>query len=291
MSLNDPQWGKRGGGNEGPPDLDEMWRSFNRKLNGLFSRRGGGGPTRRAAEHASARWRAGLICLVVLVAWLASGFYIVVEGQRGVVLTFGKFSEVTGSGLRWRIPYPIQSHEIVNLAGVRTIEVGYRNNVKTKVLKESLMLTDDENIVDIQMAVQYTIRDAKDFLFNNRQPEDAVLQAAETALREVVGKSKMDQVLIRVSGRRQDPADHAGDTGPLQDRNPDQQREHPERAAARAGPGSVLRRGEGEPGSRAPQERGTVVFQRRGSQGGRRRVAAAARGRRLQAAGDREFGR
>ncbi|HZF19949.1 MAG TPA: FtsH protease activity modulator HflK [Burkholderiales bacterium] len=197
MSLNDPQWGKRGGGNEGPPDLDEMWRNFNRKLNGLFSRRRGAGGS-DSGEPPSMRQLgggAGLIFMVVLVAWLASGFYIVVEGQRGVVLTFGKFSEVTASGLRWRFPYPIQSHEIVNLAGVRTIEVGYRNNVKTKVLKESLMLTDDENIVDIQMAVQYTIRDAKDFLFNNRQPEDAVLQAAETALREVVGKSKMDQVL------------------------------------------------------------------------------------------------
>jgi membrane protease subunit HflK len=198
MSLNDPQWGKRGGGgNEGPPDLDEMWRNFNRKLNGLFGRRGGDGSN--SSEPPSMRQVGGgasLLIMVVLLAWLASGFYIVVEGQTGVVLTFGKFTELTASGLRWRFPYPIQSHEIVNVAGVRTIEVGYRNNnVKLKVLKESLMLTDDENIVDIQMAVQYTIKDAKDFLFNNRQPEDAVLQAAETALREVVGKSKMDQVL------------------------------------------------------------------------------------------------
>ena len=198
MSLNDPQWGKRGGGNEGPPDLDEMWRNFNRKLNALFSRRGGGGSGSDSGEPPSMRQLgggAGLIILVVIVAWLASGFYIVVEGQRGVVLTFGKFSEITNAGLRWRMPYPIQSNEIVNLASVRTIEVGYRNNIKTKVLKESLMLTDDENIVDIQMAVQYTLKDAKDYLFNNRQPEDTVLQAAETALREVVGKSKMDQML------------------------------------------------------------------------------------------------
>ena len=198
MSLNDPQWGKRGSGNEGPPDLDEMWRNFNRKLSALFGKRGGGGSD-QGGEPPNMRQLgggAGLIFLVIVVAWLASGFYIVVEGQRGVVLTFGKFAEVTQSGLRWRFPYPIQSHEIVNLSGVRTIEVGYRNNnVKTKVLKESLMLTDDENIVDIQMAVQYTIKDAKEFLFNNRLPEDAVLQAAETALREVVGKSKMDQVL------------------------------------------------------------------------------------------------
>jgi len=195
MSLNDPQWGKRGGGNEGPPDLDEMWRNFNQKLNNLFGRRRGGGSDQ--GEPPSARQLgggAGLIIVVILIAWLASGFYIVVEGQRGVVLTFGSFSEVTNAGLRWRLPYPIQSHEIVNLAGVRTIGVGYRD-VKTKVLKESLMLTDDENIVDIQMAVQYTLKDAKAYLFNNRRPDDAVLQAAETALREVIGKSKMDFVL------------------------------------------------------------------------------------------------
>jgi len=194
MSLNDPQWGKRGGGNEGPPDLDEMWRNFNQKLNGLFGRRGGGdaGGSPSMKQFGGG---VGLITLVVLVAWLASGFYIVVEGQRGVVLSFGKFSEVTNSGLRWRLPFPIQSHEIVNLSGVRTIEVGYRNTVKTRVLKESLMLTDDENIVDVQMAVQYTLKDVRDYLFNNRQPDDAVLQAAETALREVIGKSRMDFVL------------------------------------------------------------------------------------------------
>jgi len=127
--------------------------------------------------------------------WLASGIYIVVEGQRGVVLTFGQYSKQTSSGLNWRLPWPIQSHEIVNLAQVRSVEVGYRNTIKTKVAKESLMLTDDENIVDVQIAVQYLVRDAQEYLFNNRRPDDSVLQAAETALREVVGKNKMDFVL------------------------------------------------------------------------------------------------
>jgi modulator of FtsH protease HflK len=202
MSLNDPQWGKRGGGggNEGPPDLDEMWRSFNQKLAGLFGRRrpqDPGGP----AGGRNLGGSIGLMIAVVLIAWLASGFYIVVEGQRGIVLTFGKFSEVTNSGLRWRFPYPIQSHEIVDLTGVRTVEVGYRNNVKTHVLRESLMLTDDENIIDIQFAVQYILKDPMDYLFNNRRPEDSVLQAAETAFREVVGKSKMDFALYE--GREQ----------------------------------------------------------------------------------------
>jgi modulator of FtsH protease HflK len=196
MSLNDPQWGKRGGsgGNEGPPDLDEMWRSFNQKLAGLFGRRRPqepGGPT--AGRHFGGG--IGLMVAVILVAWLASGFYIVVEGQRGVVLTFGKFSEVTNAGLRWRFPYPIQSNEIVDLNQVRTLEIGYRNSVKTRVLRESLMLTDDENIVDAQFSVQYTIKDAKEYLFNNRKPDDTVLHAAETALREIVGTSRMDSVL------------------------------------------------------------------------------------------------
>src|SRR5713226_3357234 len=202
MSLNDPQWGKRGGGNEGPPDLDEMWRRFNQKLNSLFGRRrGGGGDSGEPPNARQLSGGAGLIALVVLVAWLASGFYIVVEGQRGVILTFGKFSEVTTAGLHWRLPYPVQSNEIVDLTGVRTVEVGYRNNVKTKVLRESLMLTDDENITDIQFAVQYILKDPVDYLFTNRRPEDTVLQAAESAFREIVGKSKMDFVLYE--GREQ----------------------------------------------------------------------------------------
>jgi membrane protease subunit HflK len=112
-----------------------------------------------------------------------------------VVLTFGKFSQETEPGLRWRLPYPLQSHEIVNLAQVRTLEVGYRNNVRTKVLKESLMLTDDENIVDLQFAVQYVVTDAQAWLFNNRRPEEVAMQTAETAMREIIGKSKMDAIL------------------------------------------------------------------------------------------------
>ncbi len=202
MSLNDPNWGRGGGnrgpggGNQGPPDLDELWRTFNRKLNSLFgSKRPGSEPPTRMPSGAQFGGGAGAIIAIIIVVWLASGIYIVVEGQRGVVLTFGEYSKQTSSGLNWRLPWPIQSHEIVNLAQVRSVEVGYRNSIKTKVAKESLMLTDDENIVDVQIAVQYLVRDAKDYLFNNRRPEDSVLQAAETALREVVGKSKMDAVL------------------------------------------------------------------------------------------------
>ena len=199
MSLNDPQWGRRGGGgggggNQGPPDLDELWRNFNQRLSTIFGRRGGS----TGGEPPSFRQLGGgvgLLVVLVLVVWLASGFYIVDASQRGVVLTFGKYSQTTDPGLRWRLPYPIQSHEIVNISQVRTIEVGYRNNVKSKVLREALMLTDDENIVDIQFAVQYTIKDPEDYLFNVRRPDETVLQVAESAFREIVGKSSMDFVL------------------------------------------------------------------------------------------------
>jgi modulator of FtsH protease HflK len=203
MSLNDPQWGKKGGGNnQGPPDLEELWRNFNQKLSGLFSRRsGGGGPSVQPPSMRQIGGGAGMLVALVLVVWLASGFYTVDEKQRGVVFTFGKYSELTSPGLRWRLPFPFQTHEIVNLSSVRTVEVGYRNTVKTKVLKESIMLTDDENIIDIQFAVQYTVKEPLDYLFNNKRPDDTVLQAAETAFREVVGASKMDFVLYE--GREQ----------------------------------------------------------------------------------------
>src|SRR5258708_13061066 len=133
MSLNDPQWGKRGGGNEGPPDLDEMWRRFNQKLNSLFGRRrGGGGDSGEPPNARQLGGGAGLIVLAVLVAWLASGFYIVVEGQRGVILTFGKFSEVTTAGLHWRLPYPVQSNAIVVLTAVRPFTSAYHTNTTTQ---------------------------------------------------------------------------------------------------------------------------------------------------------------
>ena len=195
MSLNDPQWGKRpGGGNQGPPDLDEVWRNFQKKFGGLFGKRGGNGNrggSESGAPMGPKHLGGGALVLVALILgiWIASGFYIVNEGQNGVVLRFGKYSEITTPGLRWHMPYPVESRQVVNVSQVRSVEVGYRNNVKSKVLKESLMLTDDENIVDVQFGVQYVLKSPKDYLFENRSTDDSVLQAAETAIREVVGKS------------------------------------------------------------------------------------------------------
>ena len=220
MSLNDPQWGNRGGGNkggrEGPPDLEELWRDFNRRLTGLFSKKGGGGDEgggrggggfKSPLNFRQFGGGIGLLFGLAVVIWLASGFYIVDASQRGVVLLFGRYQETTDPGLRWRMPYPIQSHELVNLTGVRTVEIGYRGTERNKVLKEALMLTDDENIINIQFAVQYILKDPQQYLFNNRLPEEAVVQAAETAVREIVGKSKMDFVLYE--GREQIAANAA----------------------------------------------------------------------------------
>ncbi len=219
MSLNDPRWGNNNqgggdrGGNQGPPDLEEVWRDVNRKISGLFGRKGGSGgddgggggpPTRSSGRFGGG---IGLITGVVAVLWLASGFYIVDASQRGVVLRFGQYFQTTDPGLQWRWPYPIETHELVNLTGVRTVEIGYRGGERNKVLSEALMLTDDENIVNIQFAVQYILKDPEAYLFNNRDPDANVTQAAESAIREIVGKSKMDFVLYE--GREQVAANAA----------------------------------------------------------------------------------
>ncbi|MHB1677103.1 MAG: FtsH protease activity modulator HflK [Sulfuriferula sp.] len=186
MAWNDPQWGKK---KDGPPDLDEIWRKFNEKLSKLF----GGKPSPSGKPFNKAIL---LVILGIIIAvWLASGFYIVDTGERGVVLRFGKFIETTQPGPNWHLPFPIETATVVNIEQVRTVEIGYRNNVRNKILKESLMLTNDENIIDIQFAVQYTIKNPQDYLFNNRSPDDAVRQVAESVMSEIVGKSQMDYVL------------------------------------------------------------------------------------------------
>lgn len=216
MSLNDPRWGNQGndddkggdkgrGDNQGPPDLEEVWRDFNQRLSGIFggkrgggrSNGGGGGGGPQLPEFTFRQFGGGIGALLalILVLWLASGFYTVDANERGVVLRFGKQIETTEPGLRWRLPFPIESHEIVDLTGVRTIEVGYRGSGGNRVLREALMLTDDANIINIQFAVQYILKSPEDYLFNNRFPDDSVMQAAETAMREIVGKNTMDFAL------------------------------------------------------------------------------------------------
>jgi membrane protease subunit HflK len=207
MSLNDPQWGKRGGGSGGggPPDLDEIWRNVNRRMAELFGRKtageepggDGGAPQRRGLPMGGV----ALLVLLVIAVWLASGFYIVDEGRRGVVTRFGKYIETTLPGPRWHLPFPVEAVELVDFSQVKTIEIGYRNSPKNKVDKEAVMLTDDENIIDIQFAVQYNLKSAEAYVFNNRRPDQTAAFVAESALREVVGKSKMDFALYE--GREQ----------------------------------------------------------------------------------------
>ncbi|MCP5264803.1 MAG: FtsH protease activity modulator HflK [Burkholderiaceae bacterium] len=216
FSLNDPGWGRGGqgggepprpqrpDGNDGPPDLDELWRDFNRRLNGMFGRRGGGGSGRPPGDGGGASMRGaglGLLLLAVvgLLLWLFSGFYIVQEGQSSIVLRFGSYQkQIDQAGFTWRLPYPIESNEIVNTQQLRTVEIGYRNSPRNKNLRESLMLTRDQSIVDIQFAMQYRVGDPKSYLFNNDlglAPEEIVRQAGETAMREIVGRTGIDQVL------------------------------------------------------------------------------------------------
>ncbi|HUG26523.1 FtsH protease activity modulator HflK [Piscinibacter sp.] len=194
-----------GGRGDGPPDLDELWRDFNRKLSGLFGGKGGGprpngsgggdGGNNFPPDMKSAGIGAGLIAAVIALIWLGSGFFIVQEGQQAVVLTFGRYSHTVDAGFQWRMPYPFQSHETVSVTTLRSREIGRNTVVPTTGLRDSSMLTQDENIVDIRFTVQYRLKDAKEFLFENRDPEEAVVMAAESAVREIVGRSNMDQVL------------------------------------------------------------------------------------------------
>lgn len=198
--------GNRG---DGPPDLDELWRDFNRKLSGLFGGRGGnrrsngtgggnggdGGGSNFPPDMRNAGLGLMLVIGVFVVIWVASGMFIVQEGQQAVVTTFGKYSRTVEAGFNWRLPYPFQANEVVPVSQLRSVEVGRNTVVQATGLRESLMLTQDENIVDIRFNVQYRLKDARAYLFENRNPDEAVIQASESAVREIIGKSNMDSAL------------------------------------------------------------------------------------------------
>ena len=200
MAMNDNGWrgGKRDN-TDGPPDLDEIFRSLNQKLSRLLGGRGGQGGGSPDGGRALFKGGASLLALILGGVWLASGFYVVDAREVGVVLRMGSFNRVSDSGLQWHAPYPFEKVEIVTLTEVRSVEVGYRGNAKNRIPEESLMLTEDQNIIDVQLSVQYDVKDPKAFLFNNaasdRDAKDIVKQATETAIREVVGRNKVDFVL------------------------------------------------------------------------------------------------
>ena len=201
------------GANQGPPDLDELWRDFNKKLNGLFGGNknsrgrtsnssggnnggdGGNGLGGFQPDMKSAGIGVGLIAAVLFLIWMGTGFFIVQEGQQAVITRFGEIKGTKEAGFNWRLPYPIERHETVALTQLRSIEIGRGAGASGGGLKESSMLTQDENIVDIKFTIQYRLKSAADYLFQNRNPDDAVVKAAESAIREVVGKGTMDTVL------------------------------------------------------------------------------------------------
>ena len=187
----------------GPPDLDELWRDFNRKLGQLFGGKGGpqgsggsgGGSGGPGIPVFFKNLGLGVVLAAALLVWLGTGFFIVQEGQQAVITQFGKYHSTVGAGFNWRMPYPVQRHELVFVTQIRSVDIGRDNIIKATGLRESAMLTEDENIVEIKFAVQYRLNDARAYLFESRNPTEAVVQSAETAVREVVGKMKMDSAL------------------------------------------------------------------------------------------------
>ena len=199
--------------NDGPPDLDELWRDFNKKLGGLFGGKGsgkprlvgngsgggggagGGGGGNFQPDMKSAGIGIGLIAGVAVLVWGGSGVFIVQEGQQAVVTSFGRYTQTRDAGIQFRWPYPFQAHETVAVTQLRSVEVGRNTVAQVTGLRDSSMLTQDENIVDIRFTVQYRLKDARAYLFENRNPDEAVVQASESAVREIVGRSQVDQVL------------------------------------------------------------------------------------------------
>ncbi|TKC90240.1 FtsH protease activity modulator HflK [Trinickia terrae] len=215
LSINDPRWGrsegngdkqrpnepKRGQGDgDGPPDLDEMWRDFNRRLSGLFGGKGKGrgvGPGGRPDNGRAARVGVGIVIGVLVAIYLGSGIFIVQDGQAGVVLQFGKYRGTVGQGVHWRLPYPFETQEIVNIAQVRAVEIGRNNAVAGANVKDSSMLTRDGDILDVRFAVQYQVKTPTDYLFHTTDPDQSVTQAAQAAVREIVGARSTEEMLYQ----------------------------------------------------------------------------------------------
>ena len=201
MAWNEPggsggkdPWGQRRK-EQGPPDLDQILKTIRDRLSGLFG--GGSGGGRGATPNKRVNpFGLGLIVVVALGLWMASGFYVINQGERGIELKFGRKNEVTGPGLHWRLPWPVERVEKVNVDQVSTLSIGKRGDKgATGGADSGFMLTEDENIVVVEFTVQYKIKDAGDYLFNVNDPKSTIIQAMESASREVVGKSQLDFII------------------------------------------------------------------------------------------------
>ena len=189
---------------DGPPDLDEIFKDVKRKLRGALGLKtdegggnagGPGGPGGFQPDVRSAGIGGALVAGIVVLIWAGSGVFIVQEGYQSVITTFGRYSHTVDAGMHWRLPYPFQANETVPVSQRRSVDIGKSSISQTTGLRDSAMLTKDENIVDVRFTVQYNLNDARAFLFNNRNPEEAVVLASESAVREIVGRSNVDSVL------------------------------------------------------------------------------------------------
>ena len=187
---NENPWNRKN--NQGPPDLDDILKKWVDGLGRIFNGGGSGGNGDKVPGGKAISVSISLIVTVLISVWLLSGIYIISEGKRGAVLRFGAFEEITRPGPHWHIPYPIEAVEKVDIDSIRSVQ------------NKAQMLTQDENIVEVELAVQYRVKNAENYLFNVRQPDAAsfenpsqgtIFQVMESALREIVGKSKMDFTL------------------------------------------------------------------------------------------------
>ncbi|WP_371881004.1 FtsH protease activity modulator HflK [Caballeronia sp. S22] len=213
FSINDPRWG-RGDGNgvkndskrpqdgkrpngkdEGPPDLDEMWREFNRRIAGVFGRKPGNGAPRENGR--GTKIGVGIVIGVLIAIYLGSGVFVVQDGHVGVVSQFGKYRQTVSQGIHWRLPYPFQSSEIVDTSQIRSVEVGRGTALSQGNVRDASLLTNDADIVDVRFAVQYQIKSPTDFLFRSVNADDSVTQAAQSAIREIAGGLTTDDMLYK----------------------------------------------------------------------------------------------
>lgn len=213
FSINDPRWG-RGDGNgvkndskrpqdgkrpngkdEGPPDLDEMWREFNRRIAGVFGRKPGNGAPRENGR--GTKIGLGIVIGVLIAIYLGSGVFVVQDGHVGVVSQFGQYRQTVAQGIHWRLPYPFQSSEIVDTSQIRSVEVGRGTALSQGNVRDASLLTNDADIVDVRFAVQYQIKSPTDFLFRSINADDSVTQAAQSAIREIAGSLSTDDMLYK----------------------------------------------------------------------------------------------
>lgn len=213
FSINDPRWGrgdangvkndakrpqdgKRGNGKEeGPPDLDEMWREFNRRIAGIFGRKPGGGMPRDNGR--GTKIGVGIVIGVLIAIYLGSGVFVVQDGHVGVVSQFGQYRQTVPQGIHWRLPYPFQSHDIVDTSQIRSVEIGRGVALAQGNVRDASLLTNEADILDVRFAVQYQIKSPTDFLFRNLDPDQSVTEAAQSAIREIAGASATDDLLYK----------------------------------------------------------------------------------------------